>query len=134
MKTKNFFALSALCLLWLGSETATNGMLSFTEKAAAKWKTQHVDLGKILQNVPATVNFELINPGKTPLIISKVEAGCSCTVSSYPKDPIMPGKTGIVKATYNAAALGAFTKSVNVTANTEPEITILTFRGEVVKQ
>lgn len=130
MKTKNFYAVSLICLLVLATITAMTSPSA--DMAAATWKAQSKNLGKIPQNVPVNVEFEVKNTGKAPLVITHVKAGCSCTVAEYPKDPLMPGKSGIIKATYNAAALGAFTKSVNVTTNTEPEITVLTFSGEVV--
>lgn len=133
MKAKHFYAFSLMGLLLVGSISTSNGMLrNLMEKASATWKTQSKNIGKIPQNIPAIVEFELTNAGKSPLVITEVTAGCSCTVADYPRDPIMPGKTGKVKATYNAAALGPFTKSVTVKANTEPEVTILTFSGEVV--
>lgn len=141
MKTRKFYAVSFICLLMLGTMTVASPLTPLprergtgfaSEMAAATWKTQTKDLGKIPQNVPATIEFEVTNTGKAPLIISDVKAGCNCTVASFTKEPIMPGKTGKVNATYNASALGAFTKSVNVTMNTEPEITVLTFQGEVV--
>jgi hypothetical protein len=133
MKAKHFYAFSLIGLLLLGSVSTSNGMLrNLMEKTVASWKTQTKNIGKIPQNTPAIVEFDLTNGGKTPLVIKEVTAGCSCTVADYPKDPIMPGKSGKIKATYNAAALGPFTKSVTVKANTEPEVSILTFSGEVV--
>jgi hypothetical protein len=129
MKAKHFYAFSMICLFIASSFTTVR---SFPEKTIASWKKQTVNLGKIPQNTPAVVEFELTNSGKSPLVITNVTAGCSCTVTDYPREPIMPGKSGKVKATYNAAALGPFTKSVTVTANTQPETTILTFSGEVV--
>jgi hypothetical protein len=50
------------------------------------------------------------NTGSTPLVISNVRGSCGCTVTDYTKEPIAPGKTGNVKATFNAAALAHSTK------------------------
>ena len=46
----------------------------------------------------------------------------------------MPGKTGTVSATFNAAAAGPFNKSVTVTSNAEAGQTVLYLKGEVVAQ
>ena len=46
----------------------------------------------------------------------------------------MPGKTGSVSATYNAAAMGPFNKSVTVTSNGETQSVVLYLKGEVVSK
>ena len=48
------------------------------------------------------------------MVIETVTPGCGCTKSDYTKEPIKPGKTGTITATYNAATPGKFTKSVRV--------------------
>ena len=75
------------------------------------------DFGAVKQNQPASYSFEIKNTGKAPLIISNVEAQCGCTTPEWTKTPIAPGKTGFVKATFNAAAVGPFNKSVFVKSN-----------------
>jgi len=97
-----------------------------------KWtKTTH-EFGEIKQSTPVTYEFEFINNGQAPLIISDVEGSCGCTVTEYSKDPILPGKQGKIKATYDAAALGKFHKSVKVTANVEGGPEYLYLQGTVV--
>lgn len=46
----------------------------------------------------------------------------------------MPGKTGTVSATYNAAAMGPFNKSVTVMSNGETPNIVLYLKGEVVSK
>jgi hypothetical protein len=94
-------------------------------------KTEH-DFGKIKQNVPVAYEFTFTNTGDVPLVISTVQASCGCTVTAYSKDPIAPNGTGFVKATYNAASIGQFTKTVTVNANTDEGQVRLTIKGEVV--
>ena len=93
-------------------------------------KTTH-DFGKIDQGKPVTVDFIFTNAGTVPLVISGVRGSCGCTVTDYTKEPIAPGKKGSVKATFNAAALGAFNKSIRVTANVEGGAETLYIKGEV---
>jgi hypothetical protein len=45
---------------------------------------------------------------------------------------VLPGKTGSVKATFNAAAAGPFNKPVTVFSNTEGGSITLYLNGEVV--
>jgi hypothetical protein len=60
-----------------------------------------------------------------------VQASCGCTTPAWTKEPVMPGGQGFIKATYNAAAAGAFNKTVTVTANIETGFIQLTIKGEV---
>jgi hypothetical protein len=101
---------------------------------AFKWTAVEYDFGKIKQGVPVTYVFKFTNTGEVPLIISTVQASCGCTVTEYTKQPIDAGQQGFVKATYNAANPGQFTKTVTVNANTEDGIAKLTIKGEVVTQ
>ena len=96
------------------------------------WKSESVDLGEIPQNKPKEVDFEFKNTGKTAVIITNVKASCGCTATDYTKTPIQPGETATVKATYNAANKGAFSKTVTVTTNAEEASKILSFKGTVI--
>jgi hypothetical protein len=100
---------------------------------AFKWNETEHDFGKIKKGVPATVAYTYTNVGKAPLSLSDVKASCGCTVPEYTKEVVAPGKTGTVKATYNAAAVGTFLKSITVTSNVEGGPVILTIKGEVVE-
>lgn len=102
-------------------------------KALFTWEQTSFDFGKIQVNNPATYEFTFTNTGEVPLVITSVQASCGCTVAKYTKDPISPGSKGFVTATYNAAKVGVFTKTITVNANTEERIVQLAIRGEVVE-
>ena len=99
--------------------------------AAFQWASSTHDFGKIKQGVPVTHEFKFTNSGKTPLIITNVQASCGCTTPAWTKDPVPPGGEGYIKATYNASAVGAFNKTVTVTANIEAGFVQLNIKGEV---
>jgi hypothetical protein len=80
----------------------------------AKFNSETVDMGKLKLNNPVTATFTLTNISNEDLVIESVTPGCGCTKSDYTKEPIKPGKTGSITATYNAAAPGKFTKTVYV--------------------
>jgi hypothetical protein len=103
------------------------------ESAVFNWSAIEHDFGQIKQGSPVTHEFTFTNKGEVPLVISTVQASCGCTVTSYTKDPIAPGGEGFVKATYNAANVGQFTKTVTVNANTAEGVAKLTIKGEVVQ-
>ena len=99
--------------------------------AAFTWDAATHDFGKIKQGTPVTHEFKFTNTGKAPLIITNVQASCGCTTPSWTKEEVMPGGSGFIKATYNAAAVGAFNKTITVTANIESGFAQLTIKGEV---
>jgi hypothetical protein len=103
------------------------------DDAAFAWKTTTFDFGKIKKDKPVTHEFTFTNSGKAALVVTSVQASCGCTVAQYSKDPIEPGSDGFVKATYNAAKTGVFTKTVTVNANTPEGVVILTIKGEVTE-
>jgi len=101
--------------------------------AAFSWVAKTYDFGKIKVGKPVTHTFNFTNNGDGALVISSVQASCGCTVTEYSKEPIAPGSEGFVKATYNAANPGVFTKTVTVNANTTNGAVLLTIKGEVVQ-
>ena len=60
-----------------------------------------------------------------------MNASCGCTTPEWPKEPIKPGGTATIKATYNAAAMGVFTKTITVVSNANPNQKVLIIKGEV---
>jgi hypothetical protein len=97
----------------------------------ARFNTESIDMGKVRQNEPMPAVFTVTNIGKTPLVIEKAVPACGCTAREYTTEPILPGKTGTVKATYNAAAVGKFNKSVTVKFAGIDEPVTLNISGEV---
>jgi hypothetical protein len=96
------------------------------------WKSEIVEVGDIPQGIPKLIEFELKNNGTTPVIITSAKSSCGCTVADYQKEPILPGKTALVTAKYNATALGSFTKSITVTTSVDESVKVLTFKGNVI--
>jgi hypothetical protein len=108
----------------------------FAQKKAAdvaKLNTETFDFGKIKQSVPAVATFIVTNVGTEPLIIEQANPTCGCTISDYTKAPIAPGKTGYIKATYNAAALGGIHKTLTVKFAGVDEIKQINLAGEVME-
>ncbi|MGG9971375.1 DUF1573 domain-containing protein [Ferruginibacter sp. SUN002] len=97
----------------------------------AKFTTETIDLGPIKQGNPTAGVFTVTNIGKTPLIIEQANPTCGCTISDYTKEPIAAGKTGTIKATYNAANAGTFTKHLTVKFAGVDEVKSITLTGEV---
>lgn len=66
------------------------------------FKENSKDFGDIIQGQQVSHTFVLTNTGKQPLIISNVAATCGCTVPSWPKEPVAPGKSAEIKVSFNS--------------------------------
>lgn len=96
---------------------------------AMKFKEEIHDFGTVPQGKPVTTEFSFKNTGKEPITLNNVHASCGCTTPEWTKEPILPGKSGTVKATYNAAAAAPFSKTITVTSNVGTKV--LTIKGVV---
>jgi hypothetical protein len=97
-----------------------------------KFEKETIDFGKIKQGVPAKGTFTVTNISSAPLIIEQANPTCGCTISDYTKEPIAPGKTGVINATYNAANAGHFDKHLTVKFAGVEEMKSITFTGDVL--
>lgn len=80
------------------------------------------DFGQITESPNgADYTFEFTNVGKEPLIIQSAVGSCGCTTPDWPKEPILPGKTGKIKVHYaSQGRVGPIMKSVFITSNAAP--------------
>lgn len=113
--------------------TAATPETEVSPTAAFHWANTTYDFGRTKVGVPVSYEFRFQNTGLAPLIISSVKASCGCTVTAYTKEPVEHGGSGFVRATYNAAQKGVYSKTVAVSANTPGGLINLTVRGEIVE-
>ena len=93
-------------------------------------KTVH-DYGNIKQGDDGECEFIFKNTGREPLILTNVYSSCGCTVPSWPKEPIMPGKSEVIKVKYNTSRLGTINKKVTVISNATNSPVELFIKGNV---
>jgi hypothetical protein len=109
----------------------------FTSSAqgALNFKQEKHDFGTIKEGDVAVYNFEFTNTGKTPVVISNVQPSCGCTIPQWPKQPIQPGKTGTVTASYSSKGrVGNFNKTITVINNGEVSQIVLSIQGSVASK
>jgi hypothetical protein len=96
------------------------------------FKEMEHDFGAIDQDTKNTKIFTFTNTGENPLIISNATGSCGCTVPNYPRNPIAPGETGEIEVVYSPGKqVNQQTKTVSITANTEPSTTVLRIKANV---
>jgi Protein of unknown function (DUF1573) len=96
----------------------------------------HKDFGKIAEGQKLDVAFRFKNVGDKPLVITRVQPSCGCTIAEQPTDPVTPGNEGIIKASFNSdGRTGTNHKTLLVYANTKgTSINELEFAVQVEKK
>lgn len=90
------------------------------------------DYGTIQKGADGNCKFDFTNTGKEPLILSNVRASCGCTIPTWPKDPILPGKTSTINVHYDTNRLGMINKQITVTSNAKNSTEVLNIKGNVI--
>ncbi|MBI2281186.1 MAG: DUF1573 domain-containing protein [Bacteroidetes bacterium] len=101
-------------------------------KTSIKFADMSHNFGEINQESKNTHVFKFTNTGNQPLIIENATGSCGCTVPTFPKEPIAPGKTGEIEVVYSPGQQqGEQMKTVSITANTDPIVTTLNISAKV---
>jgi hypothetical protein len=78
-------------------------------------------------------DFIVSNTGTNPLVIQNIVASCGCTQPEWTRQPIPAGGTGKITAIYDPRNLpGKFSKTLSVYTNTNPQVSVLVIKGEVI--
>ncbi len=88
-----------------------------TVGASIEFNKEVHDYGTIKNGADGSCTFEFKNTGDSPLIISNAKGSCGCTVPDWPKEPIAPGASGVIKVNYDTMRTGEINKSVTITSN-----------------
>jgi len=116
-----------------GNDTSNVSTIAPADAPVIVFERDIFDFGQIKQGEIVQHDFKLKNTGKSPLIISNATATCGCTVPEVPKEPILPGKEGVIKVVFNSEGKeGMQDKVVTVTSNANPTITTVHLVGEVL--
>ena len=126
-----------------GGKTAAGGLspeVFSTERTSPNEKATTVsfselsyDFGTVEEGAIVTKVFSFTNTGDKPLVIANASSTCGCTVPEWPKGEVFPRqKKGITVRFDTQGKRGTQHKKIWITANTEPAITTLLLKGEVV--
>ncbi|MEX6625985.1 DUF1573 domain-containing protein [Tenacibaculum salmonis] len=94
-------------------------------------KEEH-NFGTVNEGDVVKTTFVVTNTGKTDLVITNAKASCGCTVPSWPKEAIAPGKTGEIQVSFNTNGKpNKQSKSITLTTNTEKGREVVKITGMV---
>jgi len=100
-----------------------------------EWLNRQADFGKIPFGVPVTREFKVKNISRENLMILQVRTTCACTSVIWSQEPIPPGQTGVIIATFDAQKEGDFYKVLAVSTNFDPAQSVpLALTGKVDKK
>lgn len=91
------------------------------------------DYGIIKKGADGSCEFVYKNTGKEPLVLSDVSSSCGCTVPTWPKEPILSGKSRTIKVVYDTKKAGVISKTITVMSNAKNGIIILSIKGMVTE-
>jgi len=94
MRAWVFSALLLVCCTPLLACRAPTGELSFET-------TRIGDIAISENDAPREFRFAFTNSGRGPIVITRVETSCGCTVADYDRRPIGPGEGGDIVVAYN---------------------------------
>ena len=128
-------SLLSLCLFTTIFLFSQENIVVNPNAAELTFETEVIDMGTYMQydDESSRVEFLFVNTGKEPLIIEKCKGSCGCTVPEWPKEPIAPGETGLIKVNYDEKRVGPYTKSITITSNAKTSPKVIKIKGRVEK-
>ena len=141
-------ALVAASLAACGNSNASNATVDTTEATASAegseatdaadagkivFEENSFDFGTVKEGETVSHTYTFVNEGKAPIILSQVSASCGCTTPSFTQAPVLPGKKGEIKVSFDSnGQVGKQQKIVTVVSNAVPAVTTVQLRGEVL--
>ena len=110
------------------------GYVSAQGKADIKFDKMEHNFGTFSESSPkVSCVFTFTNVGDAPLVIHQAIASCGCTVPESTQEPVMPGKKGTIKVTYDGTgrALGIFRKSITLRTNAKTDLLRIYIEGDM---
>ena len=132
---KSIFSLNLLLIALFASSFSVFSQEAVPVKvggAEISFDKETHDYGTMQQHANGECTFVFTNTGSEDLVISNAKGSCGCTVPSWPREPIAPGKTGELKVKYDTKRIGLINKSVTIQSNaTNNPVKIIRIKGEI---
>jgi hypothetical protein len=93
------------------------------------------DFGEVPEGPAVNTDFVFKNVGKSPIVITNIDGGCSCVHITWPKQAVLPSESGTIHVTYDTKGrVGGISNNITIYASTQNNITHLAIRGLVVNK
>lgn len=92
------------------------------------------NFGEVTAGTQVIHSYRFKNIGAIPLMINQANASCGCTVTEFPKEPILPNENEVIKVIFDTQGRsGNQIKKINIFANTYPSQNILELKGQIIE-
>jgi len=119
--------ISILVLMVVGVST------TFAQSTAKfEFKSEVIDYGDIQNGADGVRTFQFKNVGTVPLIIDNVYSSCGCTVPTWTKAAIAPGKSGEIQVKYDTSRVGPIRRTITIYSNTDEPTRAVKIKGRVL--
>ncbi|MEP7196037.1 MAG: DUF1573 domain-containing protein [Saprospiraceae bacterium] len=135
MKNLILLTLGLFLTIGLKAQTPTTAT-PVTEKTGGPkmvFENTTVDYGEIKKGADPLRKAIFTNKGTEPLIVKNARGSCGCTVPTWPKEPIMPGETGVIEIRYDTQRVGSINKTVSIQTNEGDEELRLIVKGNITE-
>lgn len=115
-----------LCFIVLSFSAFSQAQLKFTD---TKKSFGFVKKGEVVK-----IEFDFVNAGNEPLIISDAKVECSCTTIDFPKQPIAPNQSSKVVVSFDTKSVyDRQDRTVEIISNAKNSNQKIRFKGVVLK-
>lgn len=140
---KTYILLSITCFLLIITSTSCSESVkkeettqktdSISSSPTLSFEESTHDFGTVLQGEKVSHSFTFTNNGNADLIISSATGSCGCTVPSFPKEPIAPGKSGKINVVFDSEGkMGRVDKSVTIMSNCNPNMQNISISANII--
>jgi len=108
--------------------------LSIHAQSKLKFVDTKKSFGLVKKGELVKLEYEFINDGNQPLVITEAKVECSCTSVDFPKNPIPPKQKGVVIITFDTKTVyDRQDRTVEIVSNAENSSQKIRFKGVVLK-
>ena len=68
----------------------------FSQESPLEFSQSKQKFGKVPEGQDVYLTFDFVNKGEKPVVINEAKVNCSCTVVTFPKEPINPNTKGVI--------------------------------------
>ena len=133
-------SISVLLIIWILLVNLSCGNAKPVKKTAPessfaeiKFKTVEGQMGQIPAKGTSDYNFVFSNTGNIPLTLTEVRGSCHCVYTDWPKTPVNPGDSAVIKVSFDPEGVAAlFIRTITVRSNAKTDSLQLRITGEAL--
>lgn len=87
----------------------------FSQNSPLHFENNVQKFGKVDEGKDVYLTYQFVNKSEKPVVINEAKVNCSCTVVTFPKEPIRPNATGTINVGFHTKGkIGFQERTVNL--------------------